>query len=104
EEVDDETLGGAEMHARASGVADYLAEDDRDALRIGCELVAHLNISKALAPRRRAPAAPRYDPEELLGVIPADPRQPFDMREVIARIVDGSEFLECKRDYVHTLH
>ena len=103
EEVDDETLGGAEMHAHASGVADYLAEDDRDAIRLGREIVAHLNISKALTLRRRAPATPRYDPEELLGVIPADPRVPFDMREVIARIVDGSEFLEFKRDYGPTL-
>jgi 3-methylcrotonyl-CoA carboxylase beta subunit len=103
EEVDDETLGGAEMHARASGVADYLAEDDRDAVRIGREIVAHLGAAKALTHRRRTPAAPRYDPEELLGVVPADPRLPFDMREVIARIVDGSEFLEFKRDYGPTL-
>src|SRR5262245_49108151 len=66
EEVDDETLGGAEMHARASGVADYLAEDDRAAIRIGREIVAHVRPSKTLSHRRRAPAEPRYDPEELL--------------------------------------
>jgi acetyl-CoA carboxylase carboxyltransferase component len=103
EEVDDETLGGADLHARVSGVSDYTAEDDRDALRIGRQIVAQLNVQKALAQRRRSPAEPHYDPEELLGVIPADPRTPFDMREVIARIVDGSEFLEFKRDYGPTL-
>ncbi|HEY3227867.1 MAG TPA: carboxyl transferase domain-containing protein [Roseiflexaceae bacterium] len=103
EEVDDETLGGADLHARVSGVSDYTAEDDRDALRIGRQIVAQLNAQKALAQRRRSPAEPRYDHEELLGVIPADPRTPFDMREVIARIVDGSEFLEFKRDYGPTL-
>ncbi len=103
EEVDDETLGGADLHARVSGVSDYTAEDDRDALRIGRQIVAQLNAHKALAHRRRAPQEPRYDPDELLGVISADPRTPFDMREVIARIVDGSELLEFKRDYGPTL-
>jgi 3-methylcrotonyl-CoA carboxylase beta subunit len=103
EDVDDETLGGAEMHAHVSGVSDYTAEDDRDAIRIGREIVAQLNVEKALSSRRRSPEEPYYDTEELLGVIPADPRIPYDMREVIARIVDGSEFLEFKRDYGPTL-
>ncbi|HCF84267.1 MAG TPA: methylcrotonoyl-CoA carboxylase, partial [Ktedonobacter sp.] len=103
EDVDDETLGGAEMHAHVSGVSDYTAEDDRDALRIGRQIVAQLNSHKALASRRGSPQDPHYDTEELLSVIPADPRTPFDMREIIARIVDGSEFLEFKRDYGPTL-
>ncbi|RME45727.1 MAG: methylcrotonoyl-CoA carboxylase [Caldilineae bacterium] len=103
EEVDDETLGGAEMHAHVSGVSDYTAEDDADALRIGREIVARLNYRKALADRRIAPEPPRYDPDELLGVIPANPRLPFDVREIIARIVDGSRFFEFKRDYGATL-
>ena len=103
EVVDDETLGGAGMHGSVSGVSDYTASDDADALRIGREIVAQLNRRKLLAGRRRAPEAPHYDPDELLGVIPANPRVPFDMREVIARIVDGSRFLEFKRDYGPTL-
>jgi 3-methylcrotonyl-CoA carboxylase beta subunit len=103
EEVDDETLGGAEMHAHVSGVSDYTAEDDRDAIRIGRQIVAQLNMHKALAQRRQRPLAPHYDPDELLGVVQADPRTPFDIREVIARIVDGSELLEFKRDYGPTL-
>jgi 3-methylcrotonyl-CoA carboxylase beta subunit len=103
EEVDDETLGGAGMHAQVSGVSDYTAEDDADAIRIGRQIVAQLNATKALAARRRAPSEPRYDTEELLGIVPADPRTPFDIRELIARIVDGSELLEFKRDYGPTL-
>jgi 3-methylcrotonyl-CoA carboxylase beta subunit len=105
EEVDDETLGGAEMHAQVSGVADYLAENDVDALRIGRLLVAQLNHTKPeiCQQRRHAAEPPHYDPDELLGIIPADPRIPFDMRDVIARIVDGSRFLEFKREYGPTL-
>jgi 3-methylcrotonyl-CoA carboxylase beta subunit len=103
EVVDDETLGGATMHGSVSGVSDYTASDDADALRIGREIVAQLNRRKLLADRRRAPEQPHYDPDELLGVIPANPRIPFDMREVIARIVDGSRFFEFKRDYGPTL-
>ena len=101
--VDDETLGGALMHSSVSGVSDYLANDDADALRLGRAIVAQLNQHKALAHRRIASEEPYYDPEELLGVIPANPRIPFDMRDVIARIVDGSRFLEFKRDYGTTL-
>jgi acetyl-CoA carboxylase carboxyltransferase component len=105
EDVDDETLGGAEMHATVSGLADYLAEDDRDAIRIGRFILSQLRQPKpavALA-RRQSPEPPAYDPDELLGVIPADGRIPFDIREIIARIVDGSRFLEFKPDYGPTL-
>ncbi|HEX7973834.1 MAG TPA: carboxyl transferase domain-containing protein [Anaerolineales bacterium] len=103
EDTDDESLGGAEMHAQVSGVSDYTAEDDHDAIRIGRLIVARFYQDRPLAGRRRSSAEPRYPEEELLGVIPADPRLPFDMREVIARVVDGSEFLEFKRDYGPTL-
>jgi len=88
EESDDESLGGAEMHARTSGLADYLAEDEVDAIRIGRRIVARLNHRKALA----APgtyAEPDADPEELLDLVPADLKEPFDPREVIARVCDG---------------
>ncbi|MEF7615363.1 carboxyl transferase domain-containing protein [Aquincola sp. MAHUQ-54] len=92
----EEELGGAEMHASISGLADYLAEDDRDALRIAREIVGSLDWNRGLAvpPRPQAFAAPRYAAEELLGVMPDDHRRPVDMREVIARIVDGSDFRE----------
>jgi len=104
EEVDDETLGGADMHAQTSGLADYLAENDADAIRIGREIVGRLNWRKFNPPNRQAPEAPHYDPDELLGIIPIDTtRQPLDMREVIARVVDGSRFMEFKPDYGSTL-
>lgn len=105
EEVDDETLGGAEMHAQVSGLSDYLAEDDADALRIGRFIASQLNQQKPAAclSRRQAPREPAYDPDELLGIISADPRVPFDIREVIARLVDGSEFFEFKPEYGPTL-
>ncbi|MFQ5639317.1 MAG: acyl-CoA carboxylase subunit beta [bacterium] len=105
EHVDDETLGGADMHGRKSGVSDYTAENDADAIRLGREIIANLNIRKPeiCLKRRRSPEEPAYDPDELLGVIPANPRLPYDIREIIARIVDGSRFLEFKRDYGATL-
>lgn len=105
EETDDETLGGAEMHAHVSGLADYLAEDDRDAIRIGRKIVAQLNQQKPAVclNRRQPPRDPAYDPAELLGVIPADPKIPFDIREIIIRLVDGSDFFEFKPDYGPTL-
>ncbi|MCP4424713.1 MAG: methylcrotonoyl-CoA carboxylase, partial [Chloroflexi bacterium] len=105
EDVDDETLGGAEMHAQVSGLSDYLAEDDLDALRIGRFIVHHLRQQKpsVCLNRRQAPRDPAYNPDELLGIIPADPRIPFDIREVIARLVDGSEFLQFKPEYGSTL-
>jgi acyl-CoA carboxylase subunit beta len=89
EDSDDESLGGAEMHARTSGLADYLAVDERDAIRIGRRIVARLHHRKAVA----APAdfaEPDADPEELLDLIPEDLKEPFDPREVIARICDGA--------------
>ena len=89
EESDDESLGGAEMHARVSGLADYLAEDERDAIRIGRRIVARLNWRKAVPPPTTSYAEPDADPDELLDLIPSDLKEPFDPREVIARICDG---------------
>lgn len=102
EESDDESLGGAEMHARTSGLADYFAVDERDAIRIGRRIVARLNWTKQ-GPRPRAVIEPLSDPEELIGVVPPDLRIPFDPREVIARIVDGSDFDEFKAMYGSSL-
>ena len=98
EESDDESLGGAEMHARTSGLADYFAVDEADAIRIGRRIVARLNRVKS-GPAPKAVTEPLADPGELLGVVPADLRIPFDPREVIARVVDGSEFDEFKPLY-----
>ena len=104
EDAGDEELGGAEMHASVSGLADYLADDERDAIRTCRDVVAHLHWRKAgPGPVTSEPEAPRYDPEELLGVMPADLRTPLDVREVIARIVDGSRFEEHKARYGPTL-
>lgn len=104
EEVDEETLGGTDMHAAVSGLADYVAEDDADAIRIGREIAAQLNWRKTIAADLRTPEEPLYDPDELLGIVPVDTiRKPLDMREVIARIVDGSRFHEFKPDYGGTL-
>ncbi|OLF17912.1 acyl-CoA carboxylase subunit beta [Actinophytocola xanthii] len=99
EESDDESLGGAEMHARTSGLADYLAVDERDAIRIGRRIVSRLNWRKQGTPPAPDYAEPRYDPEDLLGIVPADLRTPFDPREVIARVVDDSDFDEFKPLY-----
>ncbi|MGI5253700.1 acyl-CoA carboxylase subunit beta [Actinacidiphila glaucinigra] len=99
EESDDESLGGADMHARVSGLADYFALDEPDALRTARRVVARLNWRK----QGPAPAAgydpPRYDEDELLDIVPADLKTPFDPRDVIARVVDGSEFDEFKPLY-----
>jgi acetyl-CoA carboxylase carboxyltransferase component len=104
EDADEESLGGAEMHARVSGLADYLAADEPDALRIGRDIVGHLNWRKQGPGRSVAdPAAPAYDVDELLGIASADVRVPFEVREVIARIVDGSELEEFKPLYGTTL-
>jgi 3-methylcrotonyl-CoA carboxylase beta subunit len=103
EEVDDEALGGAELHTQISGLGDYLAEDDADAIRLGREIVGRLNWRKEIRARLAPPEEPAYDPDELLGVIPADARHPLEIREVIARLVDGSRFDEFKRDYGQTL-
>lgn len=98
--VDEETLGGARMHAQVSGVSDYLARDDAHALEIGRDIVAALGRRSESA---RSGREPLYDAEELLGVIPADPRQPLEIREVLARLLDASEWLEFKPDYGSTL-
>ena len=103
EVVTAEDLGGGDVHTRLSGVADYLAEDDRHALAIAREAVANLNIKVPDQLDLRTPEAPLYDPSELLGVVPADPRTPYDIREVIARLVDGSRFDEFKARYGTTL-
>ncbi|MCW2886948.1 MAG: acyl-CoA carboxylase subunit beta [Streptosporangiaceae bacterium] len=98
EESGDEELGGAEMHARQSGLADYMAADERDALRLGRQIVRRLNHRKQ-GPLPGLAEDPRYDEEELAGIVPEDLKVPFDPREVIARIVDGSEFDEFKPLY-----
>jgi acetyl-CoA carboxylase carboxyltransferase component len=99
EESDDEELGGAEMHSRISGVSDHFAVDEVDCIRIGREIVADLNWRK-LGPGPTKPADdPAHDPEELLGIASADLRIPFDPREVIARVADGSRFDEYKATY-----
>ncbi len=94
----EEELGGAEMHTSVSGLGDYMAEDDRDAIRIAREIMASMDWPReAAAPRAFAP--PRHDREELLGVMPMDHKRPVDMREVIARIADDSEFLAFGENY-----
>ena len=99
ENADDEALGGAEMHSRVSGLSDYFAADERDAIRLGREIVARFHWRKLGPPPAVNPPPPRYDPEEILGIIPPDPKVPFDPREVLARTVDGSEFDEYKPLY-----
>jgi len=99
EDSDDETLGGAQLHAERSGLADYLAEDEVDALRMCREVVSHLNWRKRGEPPRFAVEEPRCDPEELLGLLSPDLKSPVDVREVIARVVDGSRFEEFKPRY-----
>jgi acetyl-CoA carboxylase carboxyltransferase component len=99
EESDDESLGGAEMHARQSGLADYLAADERDAIRIGRSIVKNLNWRKTGPVPAADYAEPVLDPDELLGIVPTDLKTPFDPREVIARLVDGSDFDEFKPLY-----
>jgi acyl-CoA carboxylase subunit beta len=99
EDADEEELGGAEMHARTSGLADHLAADERDCIRLGRQVVRDLNWRK-LGPGPSAPPdEPRHDPEELLGLAPVDLKQPADVREILARVVDGSRFDEFKPLY-----
>lgn len=96
----DEDLGGAEMHYHVSGTAEYMAEDDRDGLRIAREVIARLDWDReASRPANSNHKEPIYDPEEILGVTPADYRTPYDVRENVARIVDGSEILDFKPGY-----
>ncbi len=103
EVVTAEELGGGDVHSRTSGVTDHLAENDKHALGIAREIVRHLNRRKVPPVKLQPPAEPRYAAEELYGVIPKDTRQPFDIREVIARIVDDSDFHEFKALYGTTL-
>ena len=103
EEVTAEDLGGGDVHTRLSGVADHLAQNDMHALALAREVVSHLNRKKVPQGDLRAPRAPKYPAEELYGVIPTDTRKPFDVREIIARIVDGSEFQEFKARFGTTL-
>ena len=103
EESDDESLGGAQMHARQSGLADYFALDEQDAIRIGRQIVRGLNWHKQGPSPKPDPAPPLYDEQDLLGLVPTDLKIPFDPREVIARLVDGSEFDEFKPLYGSSL-
>ncbi len=103
EVVSAEDLGGGDVHTRLSGVADHLADNDTHALALARAVVGNLNWRKAHEMVTVAPRPPKLDPQELLGVIPTDARKPYDVREVIARIVDGSEFDEFKARYGTTL-
>ena len=103
EVVSAEDLGGGDVHTRLSGVADHLAESDLHALALARSVVGHLNWRKVQQVRLQPPRPPLHDPAELHGVIPTDARKPYDVREVIARIVDGSEFDEFKARYGSTL-
>ena len=103
EVVDAESLGGADVHTSISGVADHFAENDAHALSIARDIVANLNRRKNVPLAIHEPSEPLYPPEQIYGVIPQDTRRPFDIREVIARIVDGSEFQEFKARYGKTL-
>jgi 3-methylcrotonyl-CoA carboxylase beta subunit len=103
EEVTAEDLGGAEVHARRSGVADHYALNDAHALALCRHAVAHLNRPKTVSLDIRPPEPPRFDPAEIDGVVPADAKKPYDVREVIARLVDASAFDEFKQLYGSTL-
>lgn len=101
--VSAEDLGGGEMHSRTSGVTDHLAENDTHALEIARNIVANFNHPKPMPLEIRTPKEPLYDPKEIYGLIPPDMRTPFDVREIITRLVDGSEFDEFKKNYGTTL-
>ena len=103
EMVSAEDLGGGDVHTRLSGVADYLAEDDAHALALARRAIANLNRQRPTSVQWQAPEYPAFDPDELLEVVPADPRTPYDIREVIARVVDGSRFDEFKARFGETL-
>ncbi len=103
EEVTAEELGGADLHTRESGVADHYATDDTHAIAIVRRIVRNLNRNKRIELALRKPIQPLYAPDEIYGVVPTDLRQPYDVREVIARLVDGSEFDEFKANYGATL-
>ncbi|MEE8399010.1 MAG: carboxyl transferase domain-containing protein, partial [Desulfobacterales bacterium] len=99
EDVDKESVGGAEMHTQISGLGDYLAEDEQDGIRMCREVVSHLNWRKQGPGPSLPPDEPIYDPEELLGIVSKSLKEAFDIREVIARIVDGSRFEDFKPRY-----
>jgi 3-methylcrotonyl-CoA carboxylase beta subunit/propionyl-CoA carboxylase len=103
EEVTAEELGGADVHTRLSGVADYFAENDEHALGIARTIVSTLNAAKTMPADVIAPEDPAYDPAELYGIVSADVRKPYDVREIVARIVDGSRFDEFKERYAPTI-
>jgi acyl-CoA carboxylase subunit beta len=103
EESDDETLGGARLHAQVSGLGDYLATDEMDAIRMCREVVSHLNWRKPGPAPALDPEAPVHDRDELLGLVSRDLRQPVDVRDVVARVVDGSRFEEFKPGYGSTV-
>ncbi len=103
EVVSAEDLGGGEVHTRLSGVVDHLAQDDTHALAIARRIVGNLNRTKSQPLALRAPVEPKYDPREIYGLIPTDTRKPWDVRELIARLVDGSEFDEFKARFGSTL-
>jgi len=103
EEVSDEDLGGADVHCRISGVSDYYARNDEHALQIARNIVETLDPPKRFELDRMSPEDPAYDPEELFGIIPRDLRKAFDIKEIIARVVDGSRFQEFKELYGSTL-
>lgn len=103
EVVTDEELGGADVHCKISGVSDHYAQNDEHAIEIARNIIENLDKKKKFEINREAPEDPFYDPEELYGIIPKNIRTPFDMREVIARIVDGSRFQEFKELYGTTL-
>jgi acyl-CoA carboxylase subunit beta len=99
EESTDEELGGAEMHSRVSGLSDYFAMDEHEAVRMGRDIVSHFNWRKRGYGPTKPPDEPIYDADDILGVIPRDLRIPFDQRELLARVVDGSRFEEYKARY-----
>ncbi len=99
EESTDEELGGAEMHSRISGLSDYFAENEHEAIRMGRDIIAHLNWRKLGYGPTKTADEPVHDAEEILGVIPVDLRVPFDMREILGRVLDGSRFEEYKTLY-----
>lgn len=101
--VDAESLGGADVHTSISGVADHFAENDEHALAIARDIVAHLNRKKENTQAIQPSKAPAFDANELYGIVPKDTRRPFDIKEIIARLVDGSEFQEFKARYGKTL-
>ena len=98
----DEELGGADMHTSVAGTAEYIAENDADGIRLARDVMASIPWNEQLPPEReREWEEPQYDPEELLGIVPADARKPYDVREILARIADGSKFLDFKNEWDH---